>query len=112
MVGAADTGAYASFKMTDKSNSRRVRYNNSMEPLEFQRGMGVKRLESDVNTGGPITDSFIEDLYYANEKKQIYPVPYSLNEFQQTQMLIVSNEHLQNQYRKYVDYIEKLEVIY
>lgn len=108
MVGAADTGAFASFKMTDKSNSRRARYNNSMEPLEFQRGMGVKRLESDVSTGGPITDSFIEDLYYSNEKKSETPSPYSLMNSANANM-VVSNEHLQNQYRKYVDYIEKLE---
>ena len=108
MVGSADTGAYASFQMTDKSKARRERYSNKMEPLEYQRGMGVKRLESDVTTGGPITDSFIEDLYYSKNNTKEEPSPYSLMNSANANQ-VVSDKHLQNQYRKYIDYIEKLE---
>ena len=108
MVGSADTGAYASFQMTDKSKARRDRYNNKMEPLEYQRGMGVKRLESDAATGGPITDSFIEELYYSKNNTKEEPSPYSLMNSANANQ-VVSEQHLQNQYRKYVEYIEKLE---
>ena len=112
MVGSADTTAYASFKMSDKSRARKARYNNSMEPLEFQRGMGVKRLEADIDTGGPITDSFLEDLYGKKVNKDArgeggVPTPYSL--LNSSGANLVSDEHLQHSYKKYVDYIAKLE---
>ena len=78
-----------------------------MEPLEYQRGMGVKRLETDIDAG-PITDSFIEDLYYSKQKTNEEPSPYSLLNSANANVLM-SNNHLQDQYRKYVEYIEKLE---
>ena len=105
MVGAADTGAYASFNIGDSGKNRKQRYNTNVEPLEFQRGMGVKRL--DTNTGGPVTDSFIEDLYFAEDNKQEQSQYSLLNSASAN--VVVSDGHLQNQYRKYIEYIGRLE---
>lgn len=108
MVGSADTNAYASFTPQDNSKQRRERFNTKMEPLEFQRNSGVSELQSNIDTGGPITDSFIEELYYSKEKQNETPSQYSLLNAANANV-VVSNQHLQNQYRKYIDYIERLE---
>ena len=68
----------------------------------------IKPLNSYVaNADSGISNEFIEDLY---NKKTSKPTnsQYSLENAAQCNM-VASDDHLQKQYRKYIEYIEKLE---
>ena len=99
VVGAPDTGAYASFKTGGGGAASRERFSTRMEPVEYQRGEGLNNVETNIDVGGPITDSFIENLYYSKQKTNEEPSPYSLLNSANANV-VRSNNHLQDQDRK------------
>ena len=106
----ADELAYNSMtpKLAEYPNHNEKLFEKSSEKIKHRVQMpnkiNIDDFSINMNAGTAMSDDFIEEIYSKNDESK----QYSLENASECN-LVSSNEHLQNQYRKYIDYIAKLE---